>query len=117
MELWADALAVIVLAILIDRFIGDVPNAIHPLRWMGNILDFIDKRIKNRTSAWTSVFGFLSYLLVFFIFGGIAILISAAVRHFVPVGKPAPPRPRRPEVSISVRISSGVMVRAFFRAS
>jgi len=83
MELWVDALAVIVLAILIDRFIGDVPNAIHPLRWMGNILDFIDKRIKNRTSVWTSVLGFLSYLLVFFIFGGIAILITAAVRHFV----------------------------------
>jgi cobalamin biosynthesis protein CobD/CbiB len=32
MELWLDALAIIILAILIDFFIGDVPNAIHPLR-------------------------------------------------------------------------------------
>ena len=83
MELWLDALAIVLLAILIDRFIGDVPNAIHPLRWMGNILDFIDKRIKVRDSAWTSVLGFLSYLLVFIIFGGIGILIIALVHNLV----------------------------------
>ena len=83
MELWLDALAIVIAALLIDRFIGDVPNAIHPLRWMGNILDAIDRRIKNRSSAWTSVLGFLSYLLVFVIFGGIAILIIAAVHHYV----------------------------------
>ena len=83
MELWLDALAIVMAALLIDRFIGDVPNAIHPLRWMGNILDAIDRRIKNRSSAWTSVLGFLSYLLVFVIFGGIAILIIAAVHHYV----------------------------------
>ncbi len=83
MELWLDALAIVIAALLIDRFIGDVPNAIHPLRWMGNLLDAIDRRIKNRSSAWTSVLGFLSYLLVFTIFGGIAILIIAAVHHYV----------------------------------
>jgi adenosylcobinamide-phosphate synthase len=76
-------LAIVIAALLIDRFIGDVPNAIHPLRWMGNILDAIDRRIKHRSSAWTSVLGFLSYLLVFVIFGGIAILIIAAVHHYV----------------------------------
>jgi len=83
LELWLDALAIVLLAILIDRFIGDVPNAIHPLRWMGNILDFIDKRIKVRDSAWTSVLGFLSYLLVFIIFGGIGILIIALIHNLV----------------------------------
>ena len=49
MEFWVDALLVVVLAILIDRFIGELPNSVHPLRWMGNILDAIDRRIKNRT--------------------------------------------------------------------
>jgi len=83
MELWMDALSIIVLAILIDRFIGDVPNSIHPLRWMGNLLDAIDRRIKNRSTAWTSVLGFLSYLLVFLLFGGIAIVIITAVHYFV----------------------------------
>ena len=83
MELWLDALAIVILAILIDRFIGDVPNAIHPLRWMGNILDAIDRHISNRSSRFTSFLGFLSYLFVFFLFGGIAILIIAAVHHYV----------------------------------
>lgn len=79
MEFWLDALCVIVLAILIDRFIGDVPNSIHPLRWMGNLLGAIDRRIKNRTSRMTTVMGFLSYLLVYIIFGGLAMLIIVAV--------------------------------------
>ena len=50
MEIWLDALLVVVLAILIDRFIGELPNAVHPLRWMGNILDAINRRVKHRTS-------------------------------------------------------------------
>ena len=83
MELWLDALAIVILAILIDRFICDVPNAIHPLRWMGNILDAIDRRIKTRDRAFTSVLGFLSYLLVFIIFGGIGILLIALVHGLV----------------------------------
>ncbi len=83
LALWLDALAIIVVAILIDRFIGDVPNAIHPLRWMGNILDAIDRRIKNRTSGFTSFMGFLSYMFVFILFGTIGILIIASVHHYV----------------------------------
>ena len=83
MELWLDALAIVVLAILIDRFIGDVPNSIHPLRWMGNLLGAIDRRIKTRDKASTSFLGFLVYLLVFFIFGGIGVLIIALVHGLV----------------------------------
>jgi len=82
-DLWLDALAIVVLAILIDRFIGDVPNAVHPLRWMGNLLYAIDRRIKRRDSRWTSFLGFLSYLLVLVLFGGIASLIISAVHLFV----------------------------------
>ena len=83
MELWLDALAIVVLSILIDRFIGDVPNTFHPLRWMGNLLYAIDRRIKNRTSGFTSVLGFLAYLLVFVLFGGLGLLIIAATHHYV----------------------------------
>src|SRR4029077_9714847 len=36
--------------------------------------------------------------------------------HFMPVGKPAPPRPRRLEALTSLMMSSGAMVRAFCTA-
>ena len=37
--------------------------------------------------------------------------------HLVPVGKPAPPRPRRPEARISSTISSGCIVVSALRAA
>ena len=83
MSIWIDAVLIVVLALLIDRFIGEVPNAIHPLRWMGNLLGAIDCRIRNRGTRMTSVLGFLSYLLVFILFSGIGLLITTVCRYYV----------------------------------
>ena len=71
------------LALAIDCIIGEVPNAIHPLRWMGNLLYFLDRHIKRGNPVMTKIDGFLSYLLVLFVFGGIAFIILAAVHHFL----------------------------------
>ena len=78
-----DAAAIIVLALAIDAIIGEVPNAIHPLRWMGNILYFLDRHMKRGNPTFTKIKGFLCYLLVFAIFGGIAFIILALVRHYL----------------------------------
>ena len=83
MQLWVDAVLIVVLALLIDRFIGEVPNSIHPLRWMGNLLGAIDRRIKNRGTRMTSVLGFLSYLLVFTLFSGIGLFLTTLCRYYV----------------------------------
>ncbi len=83
MQLWVDAVLIVVLALLIDRFIGEVPNSIHPLRWMGNLLGAIDRRIKNRGTRMTSVLGFLSYLLVFILFSGIGLFLTTLCRYYV----------------------------------
>ena len=80
LEIWIDAVLIVVLALLIDRFIGEAPNRYHPLRWMGDILAAIDRRIADRSSRRTSVLGFLSYLLVFFIFCGAGLCITSFMR-------------------------------------
>ena len=83
MDLWLDAVLIIVLALAIDGIIGDVPNAIHPLRWMGNLLYFLDRRIKRGNPTLTKIKGFLCYLLVLLIFGGIAFIILALVHYYL----------------------------------
>ena len=83
MDLWLDALCIIVLALAIDGIIGEVPNAVHPLRWMGNILYFLDRHIKRGNPTMTKIKGFLCYLLVLLIFGGIAFIILALVHYYL----------------------------------
>ncbi len=80
MDLWADAVLAVVLAVLIDRFVGEPPNRIHPLRWMGNMLDAIDRRISDRSSRMNVLWGLLSYLLVFAVFCGIALCMTSLMR-------------------------------------
>ena len=80
MQLWADAILIAVLALVIDRCLGDPSNRYHPLRWMGNILNAIDNRVKRRQSKTAVLMGFLSYLFVLLLFGGVALLITGGVR-------------------------------------
>ena len=72
---------IIALALAIDCIIGEVPNAIHPLRWMGNILYFLDRHIKRGNPTMTKIKGFLSYMFILLLFGGIAFIILAAAHH------------------------------------
>ncbi|MCL2712704.1 MAG: adenosylcobinamide-phosphate synthase CbiB, partial [Methanomassiliicoccaceae archaeon] len=68
------------IAFLIDMVIGDIPNKIHPLRWMGNLLGGIDKRIKRKGRKSTIFKGFLSYLLVFLIFTFVSLTLLGWIR-------------------------------------
>ena len=83
MQLWFDGILIIILAMLFDRYAGDPSNKYHPLRWMGNLLQAIDNRLVRRKSYRAVLLGFLSYLLVFIVFGGVAILITGSIRHFL----------------------------------
>ncbi len=80
MEVWVDGILIVVLALLFDRFLGDPPNRYHPLRWMGNLLQAIDDRLQRRSSVTATILGFLSYVLVLLIFGGVALLITGFIR-------------------------------------
>ncbi len=83
MEQLLAPLLVISLALAFDFIVGDPPNAIHPLRWMGNLLDALDARITRGGRNATRLKGFLSYLLVFGISALICLLLLAAVRHLI----------------------------------
>ena len=83
MDLWLDAVLIVFFALLIDYVIGEVPNAIHPLRWMGLLLGFLDRHIPRGRPFLTKFLGFVSYIIVFVVFGGIAILVCAAVHRYL----------------------------------
>lgn len=83
MHILLDAVAVVILALLIDRYIGELPNTFHPLRWMGNILYAIDRHVKNRASFSATVFGFLSYILVFLLFTTVGLLLTGGLRFLL----------------------------------
>ena len=83
MDLWMDASLIVLLALIIDAVIGDPPNAIHPLRWMGNILGWIDRHTSRKSHRATKIKGFLAYLFIAFLFIFISFLILASVRFFI----------------------------------
>lgn len=83
MDIWMDAALIIALAVIIDFVIGEVPNAIHPLRWMGDILYWIDRHISRKNPTVTRLMGFLSYLFILILFGGVAFLLSAATKYYL----------------------------------
>ncbi len=77
---WLDAVLVVVLALAIDRYVGEVPNSIHPLRFMGNLLAAIDRRVKCRGSKRAVAVGFLSYLMIFVLFAGVGLCFTSMFR-------------------------------------
>ena len=83
MQLWVDGILIILLAMLFDRFVGDPSNRYHPLRWMGNLLQAIDNRLVKRKSYRAVFLGFLSYVFVLLLFGGVALLITGGIRHYL----------------------------------
>ena len=83
MDLWMNAIIVIIFALLIDRFIGELPNRFHLLRWIGNVVGWFDRRVTVRVSKRTQVIGAVSYILVLLLFWFVLMLICAAVRYGV----------------------------------
>lgn len=83
MELWLGAFFIVVIALLMDRFIGELPNSVHPLRWLGNILGWIDNHITDRGPK-ARKWGFLSFLFVFLLILVATMLILFFIRALVP---------------------------------
>ena len=77
------AICIVLLAIVIDAVIGEVPNAIHPLRWTGNLVAFLDRHIRRTSRPVTILKGFFSYVIVAGLYLFIAVSIIAISREYL----------------------------------
>ena len=83
MELWLSAILIVLLAVIIDATIGEVPNAIHPLRWTGNLVAFLDRHIRRTSKLATNLKGFFAYVIVAGLYLFIALSIIALSREYL----------------------------------
>ena len=83
MELWLSAILIVLLAVIIDATIGEVPNAIHPLRWTGNLVAFLDRHIRRTSKLATNLKGFFAYVIVACLYLFIALSIIALSREYL----------------------------------
>jgi len=81
MYLIVSAILIVIVSLLVDRFIGELPNRYHLLRWIGNIVGFLDSKVKNRSSKKTKIIGFLSYMFVLLVFWFIMMVICSLIRN------------------------------------
>jgi adenosylcobinamide-phosphate synthase len=47
LELWAYAIGIPVTALAIDLVLGEPPNRVHPVVWMGRLIGFLDRRVSR----------------------------------------------------------------------
>ena len=78
-----DAAVIVIFALLMDRFIGELPNSVHPLRWLGNILGYFDGLVKDRGPK-ARKWGFISYMTVFLIILVATMIVLSLCRALVP---------------------------------
>lgn len=80
-ELVPYALLTIIVALLIDRFIGEPPNVLHPVVWMGKAISFFDNRISRGHPRRERLLGAMMALAVILLFSFLALLLMAMVRE------------------------------------
>ncbi len=83
MDYLFSAFSIVVLAIVIDAVIGELPNAVHPLRWTGNVVGWLDRHFKRTGAFATKLKGFLGYLITFSIFFIVSLVLTALAHHYL----------------------------------
>ncbi len=82
-ELVPYALLTVIVALLVDRFIGEPPNALHPVVWMGKVISFFDRRISRGHPRRERFYGALMALTVILLFSLLVLLLMALVRDLL----------------------------------
>ncbi|NLX47503.1 MAG: cobalamin biosynthesis protein [Euryarchaeota archaeon] len=79
-ELVPYAFLTITVALLVDRFLGEPPNALHPVVWMGRAISSLDKRISRGHPRRERLLGAVMALAVMLSFSFLSLLLMALVR-------------------------------------
>ena len=83
MDALISATLVVSIALALDFILGEPPNRYHPLRWMGNLLDYLDDRILRRNPVAMRLKGLLSYVLLLSLTLLICITFLTLSRHLL----------------------------------
>lgn len=75
------ALLTLIIAVLVDRFLGEPPNRLHPVVWMGTLISFLDRRISRGRPRRERAAGVALALITIITFAFLALLLLAAVRN------------------------------------
>jgi len=63
-----DIIAVLIIAVILDLSLGDPPNSLHPVAWMGRVASFLEKGNISRSLAVLFVYGMLMVLFTMGLF-------------------------------------------------
>lgn len=82
-ELLPYALLTLLVALLMDRFVGEPPNALHPVVWMGKMISFFDRRISRGHPRRERFLGAMMALAVMLLFSAVVLLLMALARDIL----------------------------------
>jgi adenosylcobinamide-phosphate synthase len=77
------ALLTLLIALLIDTFIGEPPNALHPVVWMGKVISFLDRHAGRGRPRRERLAGVFLALITILLFAFLSLLLMTTVRHFL----------------------------------
>jgi len=80
-ELVPYASLMILVALLVDRFLGEPPNPLHPVVWMGAVISFLNERIARGHPRREKVAGAFLALITIVLFTFLALLLMSVVRN------------------------------------
>lgn len=71
-------------AVLLDLLLGDPPNSIHPVAWMGRLIGYLDNRVRRTGRVRRDrAFGVLVAVIPIMVFVVLYIVILALVRNYL----------------------------------
>lgn len=78
-----DAIAIAVLALIIDLVLGEPPNALHPVVWMGKVIGFFDRHVRRGNPRREKIMGVFVGVIPILIFVLAVTIVLALVREFL----------------------------------